>query len=109
MSRCQILQSLSSSSSVTGSTLKLQEALTRLKFLAIEPSGSGLMVHPTLCQINQLVHVLEYHYAAPDGSDLTDDERISRRRPLKIYDSDTSVLDSSRKGKRTENGAKVSA
>ena len=44
-----------------------------------------------------LVHVLDFHYLGPDGKELTDDERIARRRPLKIYDSETSVLDSSRK------------
>jgi hypothetical protein len=47
-----------------------------------------------------LVHVLDYYYLAPDDKELTDDERISRRRPLKIYSSDgTSPLDSTRKTK----------
>lgn len=42
--------------------------------------------------------MLDYHYLGPDGRKLTDDERISRRRPLKIYSSDgTSPLDSTRK------------
>ena len=44
-----------------------------------------------------VVHVLDYHYLGLDGKELTDDERIAPRRPLKIYDSETGVLDSSRK------------
>jgi hypothetical protein len=49
------------------------------------------------------VHVLEYHYSSPDGKPLTDDERdderVSARRPLKIYDNQDDVLHSSRKAK----------
>jgi hypothetical protein len=49
-------------------------------------------------RFTDLVHVLDYHYLGPDGKALTDDERVVKRRPLKIYSSDgTSPLDSARK------------
>jgi len=93
MSRCQRRPLLLSSLSAVVSILKLQEALTRLKSPKTKRFGFGRIVGSTWVKAN-IVHVLDFHYLGPDGKDLTDDERTS----FEILDSETSVLDSSRKG-----------